>query len=68
MALPLLGAIAVLPLANSPGNGENAAAPMASLLRRTAPAGVGLLLVNVGYVAVLSFRAASRTRASSRPD
>ncbi len=39
--------------------GDRAAAdrpvPTAALLRRTVPAGVGLLLVNVGYVSVLSF-------------
>ena len=57
VALPLLGAAAVLWLDAPRGDGGQADAPMGSLLRRTAPAGLGLLLVNVGYVSALSFGA-----------
>jgi predicted MFS family arabinose efflux permease len=63
--LPLLGAAAALitrrlfpaaarsrPPADAPEH-----SPALELLRRTAPAGVGLLLVNIGYVSILSFGA-----------
>jgi predicted MFS family arabinose efflux permease len=72
-ALPLLGA-GLADLARRTGRAEVAlrgrrdagardAASTRRLLRLTAPAGVGLLLVNIGYVSVLSFGAAvARTR------
>jgi MFS family permease len=60
IGLPLLGACTVVAIAaplRSPAGREQPAASTASLLRQTARAGVGLLLVNVGYVSVLSFGA-----------
>ncbi len=60
IALPLLGAATALGLARGGGAAAlrgRSSASTRSLLRRTAPAGGGLLLVNVGYVAVLSFGA-----------
>jgi predicted MFS family arabinose efflux permease len=65
-ALPLLGGAAAVAVDRA-GPRMGGAVPAGSvatrpstraLLRRTAPAGVGLLLVNVGYVSVLSFGAA----------
>jgi Major Facilitator Superfamily len=62
VALPLLGGGAAI-LAHRAGGAETGERPAGSastlaLLRRTAPAGIGLLAVNVGYVSVLSFGAA----------
>jgi len=68
VALPLLGAGTVLALAAprpAPQQGRRSTASTRSLLRLTAPAGIGLLLVNVGYVSVLSFGAhVARDRAT----
>ncbi len=63
--LPVLGALGALAAHKSASTAAGAAAAepvvaadqrssTVALLRRTAPAGVGLLLVNVGYVSVLS--------------
>lgn len=60
VALPLLGAATVLTIAapmRVPGQDGRPTASTSSLLRLTARAGIGLLLVNVGYVSVLSFGA-----------
>ncbi len=65
-ALPLLGGAAAVAvhrsgprIAGAVPAGSAATRPSTrALLRRTAPAGAGLLLVNVGYVSVLSFGAA----------
>jgi len=61
--LPLAGGVAALGArrlsATVPGpSGRERRPGTLALLRETAPAGVGLLLVNVGYVSVLSFGAA----------
>jgi MFS family permease len=57
-ALPLLGAAAAMAVRNAPGPAEHhEPAPLLDMIRRTSRPGVGLLLVNVGYVAVLSFGA-----------
>lgn len=58
--LPLLGGLAAVFLPEPSGEPENASpgASTPALLRLTGRAGAGLLLVNVGYVAVLSFGAA----------
>jgi predicted MFS family arabinose efflux permease len=60
VVLPLLGAATVLAVAAprpAPGPSGRSTASTRSLLRLTAPAGLGLLLVNVGYVSVLAFGA-----------
>jgi predicted MFS family arabinose efflux permease len=62
VVLPLLGGAAAV-LAHRAGGAATGDRPAGTastrtLLRRTAPAGVGLLAVNVGYVSVLSFGAA----------
>lgn len=52
--LPLLGALCVWRLPRpAPADAEQA--PLRSVLRATSRAGVGLMLVNFGYVALLSF-------------
>jgi predicted MFS family arabinose efflux permease len=61
VVLPLLGGAAAI-LAHRAGGAVTGDRPAGTastrtLLRRTAPAGVGLLAVNVGYVSVLSFGA-----------
>jgi MFS family permease len=56
--LPLLGAAAAAAMRQAPRPVAHAEpAPMVTMIRRTGRAGVGLLLVNIGYVAVLSFGA-----------
>jgi MFS family permease len=59
IVLPLLGAAAVLAIRSAPepsvGRGEQDSTW--SMVRRTGRPGVGLLLVNIGYVAILSFGA-----------
>ncbi len=62
VVLPLLGGAAAV-LAHRgdravAGDGPGGTASTRTLLRRTAPAGLGLLAVNVGYVSLLSFGAA----------
>jgi MFS family permease len=61
IALPLLGAIAVMKLPRPPAapqpDTEERAPGRSSLLRATLRPGVGLALVNVGYVAVIAFGA-----------
>jgi MFS family permease len=60
VALPLLGAaiaVAVAAPIRAPRARGPSTSSTASLLRHTARAGIGLLLVNVGYVSVLSFGA-----------
>ncbi|MEA2130684.1 MAG: hypothetical protein QOJ85_3575, partial [Solirubrobacteraceae bacterium] len=58
VALPLLGAAAVVAIAApAPVRRDPAPASTGALVRHTARAGIGLLLVNVGYVSVLSFGA-----------
>jgi MFS family permease len=60
VALPLLGATIAITVAaplRAPGAHGPSTSSTASLLRHTARAGIGLLLVNVGYVSVLSFGA-----------
>ncbi len=68
VALPLVGAVTVLAVAAPhpvPGRSRRSTASTRSLVRLTAPAGIGLLLVNVGYVSVLSFGAhVARDRAT----
>lgn len=53
--LPLLGAGTVIMVGEPVRPPREAVASTRSLLGRTARAGIGLMLVNVGYVAVLSF-------------
>ncbi|HVX68218.1 MAG TPA: MFS transporter [Mycobacteriales bacterium] len=56
--LPLLGAVAALAVHDAPRPAErHEPAPVLEMVRRTGRPGFGLLLVNVGYVAVLSFGA-----------
>lgn len=60
MVLPLLGAAATLPLPAAPPAEETRATEAErgpSLLRATLRPGIGLMLVNVGYVAVIAFGA-----------
>lgn len=58
-ALPLLGAAAAASRRDAPGPAEHYdPAGIGTMIRRTGRPGAGLLLVNVGYVAVLSFGAA----------
>ncbi|HWA67052.1 MAG TPA: MFS transporter [Mycobacteriales bacterium] len=60
MALPLLGAAAAMTATNAPEptTARHEQVSIAKMVRRTGRPGVGLLLVNIGYVAVLSFGAA----------
>ncbi|HVV74781.1 MAG TPA: MFS transporter [Mycobacteriales bacterium] len=58
MALPIVGAVVAVAVRNAPPPAaEQEKAPILAMIRRTGRPGVGLLLVNVGYVAVLSFGA-----------
>jgi MFS family permease len=59
VALPLLGAAATLLVGKGPPPSveRRQQAGIATMVRRTGRPGVGLLLVNIGYVAVLSFGA-----------
>lgn len=60
MVLPLVClAVAALLPGSPPASTERLAPPDASVVRLTFRPGLGLLLVNVGYVAVLSFGAAA---------
>ncbi len=57
-ALPLLGAALAAALRSAPGPAQrHEPTPVIAMIRRTGRPGAGLLLVNVGYVAVLSFGA-----------
>jgi MFS family permease len=58
--LPVLGALAAMAASNAPPptTERDEQVPIARMVLRTGRPGVGLLLVNVGYVAVLSFGAA----------
>jgi MFS family permease len=56
--LPLVGAAAAVAIRDAPAPAErHDPAPILEMIRRTGRPGFGLLLVNVGYVAVLSFGA-----------
>ncbi|HEX3824937.1 MAG TPA: MFS transporter [Mycobacteriales bacterium] len=58
IVLPLIGAAAALFVGGAPGpSTEHEPAPIWTMVRRTGRPGVGLLLVNIGYVSVLSFGA-----------
>jgi MFS family permease len=59
VALPLIGAVATLLAGRGPTPSveRREKAGIATMVRRTGRPGVGLLLVNIGYVAVLSFGA-----------
>jgi MFS family permease len=59
IVLPLLGAVAAIMVRDSPepSVGREEQASIVAMVRRTGRPGVGLLLVNIGYVAVLSFGA-----------
>jgi MFS family permease len=58
-ALPLLGALTAAAQRDAPPPVRHEdPPPMTAMIRRTGRPGIGLLLVNVGYVAVLSFGAA----------
>jgi MFS family permease len=59
IVLPLLGAGAALLVRDSSPRpaGEHEQASIVAMVRRTGRPGIGLLLVNIGYVAVLSFGA-----------
>lgn len=61
IVLPVIGAVAALLVrsaAPAPTVERHEQAPIWAMIRRTGRPGVGLLLVNIGYVAVLSFGAA----------
>jgi MFS family permease len=60
IVLPLAGAVAALLVQSAPAPTveRSEQATVWSMIRRTGRPGVGLLLVNIGYVAILSFGAA----------
>lgn len=61
-ALPVVAAALTAALGREPGSSTSGSRPTAGtsvLLRATARPGLGLLLVNIGYVAVLGFAAAA---------